>query len=139
MADSSQFDAQAMLQRCGLRCTRCRRAVLEVICASREPMTVEQIAGVLGEQGFDLSTIYRNVETFERRGLINRLDMGDGVRRYCGCDGHHHHIRCVRCGRIDRVDWCLIERMESQIAQSLGYKIIDHSLVFTGLCGKCRR
>ena len=139
MATASHSDAHRRLQEHGLRSTRCRRAVLAVIDAAAEPMTVEQIADALAGEGFDLSTIYRNVETFERHGLLNRLDMGDDVRRYCGCDGHHHHIRCLRCGRIDKVDVCLIEQMEGAIEQELGYKIVNHALVFTGLCRKCRR
>ena len=138
MARHAQPDFAEALRRKGLRSTRCRRAMLRALAEAEEPMTAEQIAGALAAEGFDLSTIYRNVETFERQGLFHRVDMGDGVRRYCSRDGHHHHIRCLRCGRIDHVETCLIERMEAKIERSLGYRIVDHHLVFTGLCRACR-
>jgi Fur family ferric uptake transcriptional regulator len=139
MAGRADTDANALLRDKGLRTTRCRRAVLATVAAADEPLTVEQIADALAGEGFDLSTIYRTVETFEQHGMLNRLDLGDGTRRYCGCDGHHHHIRCLKCGRIDKVDLCLVERMQGAIEKTLGYRIVDHSLVFTGVCRRCRR
>jgi Fe2+ or Zn2+ uptake regulation protein len=139
MASGAQHDAAQALRDSGLRNTRCRRAMLILLREADEPLTVEQIADRLAADGFDVSTIYRNVESFDRHGLVSRVDFGDDVRRYCARDGHHHHIRCLRCGRIDSVETCLIERMEAAIRRRLGYSIVGHSLVFTGLCRDCRR
>jgi Fe2+ or Zn2+ uptake regulation protein len=149
MTDRAAAETDALLRSKGLRATGCRRAVLALLADAQEPMSVEQIAAALGRarhgrqalggRRFDLSTIYRSVEAFERCGLVNRLELGDDVRRYCRCDGHHHHIRCLKCGRIDKVELCLIERMAGQIERSMGYRIVDHHLVFSGLCRACRR
>jgi Fur family ferric uptake transcriptional regulator len=82
-------------------------------------------------------------------GLLARLDFGDGQARYelsreHARKSHHHHLVCVRCGRIvdytdfikDEVD--LIERSEKGLARKYGFKITDHEIIFKGVCGRCQ-
>ncbi len=70
------------------------------------PQTHAEVTEALESFGFDQSTIYRCLTELSDSGLVARLDLGDGTRRYellqSGADGYseHPHFMCVDCGAI---------------------------------------
>ncbi|MGH7912200.1 MAG: transcriptional repressor, partial [Candidatus Dormibacteraceae bacterium] len=57
--------------------------------------------------------------------------------------GHHHHLVCAQCGRVEDIDppaaleHALGEAVR-EVARRQGYQITEHRLDLEGLCPDCR-
>jgi len=90
----------------------------------------------------DKATIYRNIAVFEELGVLTRLQLGSNSKLELSdvFSHHHHHISCVRCGKVTSLsDNPKIESEITEIGKSSGYRLIDHQLEIRGLCPKCSR
>lgn len=85
----------------------------------------------------DYSTVFRAVAVFEGEGLIERVDLGDGLARYEARRSHHEHVRCDHCGRVAEVPGCALESVGREVEATTGFRLRGHSLVFTGTCPEC--
>jgi Fur family transcriptional regulator, ferric uptake regulator len=82
------------------------------------------------------------------------IDVGV-VRRVAGSDdhgrfelaeelsGHHHHLVCATCGKVEDVHPSpKLERAlgeaDRAVAEEQGYRVTEHQLEFRGLCPECR-
>lgn len=124
------------------RVTRSRRVVLETLEQLRRPSTPKEIEDAATQGGCDLATVYRSMALFESMGLVRRVDFGDGLARFEIADAdpnghHHHHLVCRVCGRIVRLDDCILAEMDARLADRYGFRQISHRLEFFGICPKC--
>ena len=85
----------------------------------------------------DYSTVFRAVAVLEGEGLLERVDLGDGLSRYESRRGHHEHVRCDSCGRVEEVPGCVVEEAAREVEARTGFRLGGHSLVFTGVCPDC--
>jgi Fe2+ or Zn2+ uptake regulation protein len=126
-----------------LRVTPIRRAILERLAQSEQPLSIEDIFSFVGRPGrrlgFDLATLYRNMKSFEEAGLVSVIDLGTG-RSFYEFKGnhshHHHHVICNGCQRIEHLEVCGIET-HLKMLEKMGYKHLSHKLEFSGLCKAC--
>ncbi|HLQ60389.1 MAG TPA: transcriptional repressor [Candidatus Acidoferrales bacterium] len=96
---------------------------------------LERVRSTIGSG--DYSTVFRAVGVLEGEGLIQRVDLGDGLSRYEARRAHHEHVRCETCGRVAEVPGCVVEGAFKEIEESTGYRLSGHSLVFSGVCRDC--
>jgi Fur family ferric uptake transcriptional regulator len=120
--------------------TRQRRIVLETLQALRVHPTAEELHGRVRRRlpNIGLATVYRNLELLAARGLIRRLELGCGCRRFDADLAPHYHVRCTRCGRMDDVAGSPPSRLEKIFRSPKGFRITGHQLVLTGVCARCR-
>jgi Fur family ferric uptake transcriptional regulator len=89
-----------------------------------------------------LATVYRTLELLAELGILQKLDFGSVRSQYelsPPGEGHfHHHLICLRCGKIQEFEPDGLEELEEE-ARETGFKVIDHSLRFYGYCLECRR
>jgi len=85
----------------------------------------------------DYSTVFRAVGVLEAEGVIQGVNLGDGLSRYEARRDHHEHVRCDICGRVAEVRGCVLEGAAQEIEQSTGFTLRGHSLVFSGICPEC--
>ncbi|TME05533.1 MAG: transcriptional repressor [Chloroflexi bacterium] len=85
----------------------------------------------------DYSSVFRAVSLLERQGMLDRIDLGDGRARFEVREGHHEHIRCESCGRVDEVPGCVLDDASAQVHSLTGFKVTSHRVVFGGLCREC--
>lgn len=135
--------AESLLRANHLRVTEPRHAILRHFMEHHGPFTMEEIRAGIGGRGgcrCDLVTVYRGVAAIEKAGLIVRCDFGDGTRRFeraHGEDGgHHHHVICRRCRKIEVVNACLGDQWKSDL-RGMGYADLSHRLEFFGICRGC--
>lgn len=86
-----------------------------------------------------LGTVYRNLELLVRRGVIRKIETGDSEARFDGKVHRHHHVRCLRCGRVDDAHALLANPMNVIGGQVNDYEILGFRLEFVGVCRECRR
>jgi Fe2+ or Zn2+ uptake regulation protein len=100
----------------------------------------ELLASVRSSLGSaDYSSVFRAVSQFERDGVLDKIDLGDGKARFEVREDHHEHIRCERCGRVAEVPGCVLDDATAQVRSLTGFKVTSHRVVFGGLCGDCAR
>ncbi|HEY7138593.1 MAG TPA: Fur family transcriptional regulator [Methylomirabilota bacterium] len=134
-----------LLARRGYRITAPRRAVLDALATSQEPRTVAQLHRGLGGERVNLVSVYRTVKLLCDVGLVRATDAARGQRRYELAEpftAHHHHLICRRCGHIEDLDGCLLERdvlvrLGRRVRQSHRFRVTDHELRFFGTCRRC--
>ncbi|KKM12537.1 Fur family transcriptional regulator [Clostridiales bacterium PH28_bin88] len=88
-----------------------------------------------------LATVYRTLDLLAELEILQKMNFDDGRSRYEFADKelhHHHHLICVKCGKVTEFEDDLLESLEAQIARKSGFEIMDHQLKFYGYCDKCR-
>ncbi len=86
-----------------LKVTDARCALLEVFLKSKTPLNYEQIKSKLSFN-MDKTTFYRNVQTFEKKGIINKFESKDRVWHYELATETHAHFMCEVCSKIECLD-----------------------------------
>ncbi len=135
--------ASARLRADGQRYTTRRRALVEVLAAADQPLTIPQLL----EQRRDLaqSSVYRNLAVLERAGVVHRIVTTDEFGRYELAEDltqHHHHLICSTCG--DVADFTVpapveheLESALSRAAKRAGFRPSGHRLDLVGTCAGC--
>ncbi len=130
------------LKKAGLKVTLPRMKILEMLeHGNTRHLSAEDIYKKLLDCGEDigLATVYRVLTQFETAGLVCRHHFEGGHSLFeVNHGGHHDHMVCVKCGRVDEFMDETIEKRQRAIADRLGYEITDHSLYLYGICPKCR-
>ncbi|HVZ58173.1 MAG TPA: Fur family transcriptional regulator [Patescibacteria group bacterium] len=132
---------RTLLQSVDLKATPARLAVLSFLEDTHSPSDAEAIFVHLKEEHdvADRATIYRMLETFVDKGLIKRLEFGEGKYRYEVAGDDHHHLICEDCGKIEDISDCNISDLEKDIQKKKGFSVKQHSLEFFGLCKDCQQ
>ena len=135
--------SQQELKKAGLKATVPRLKILEILEARQDQhMRAEDVYKCLLEANEDigLATVYRVLTQFEQAGLVVRHHFEGGHSVFeLDQGGHHDHMLCVKCGRVDEFLDETIEERQKAIAEKAGYKITDHSLYIYGICSDCQK
>jgi len=116
-------------------------AVRAVIAAEdRHAWALDELLEAVRRQvpGADFSTVFRAMQTLERAGVVEQVDVGDGRARYETRREHHEHIRCTECGTVAAVPGCVVEDALAHVERRTGYRVKSHQVVFAGVCRSCR-
>lgn len=136
----NQFDsAISSLKKESLRITEPRKALLKELIESDKPLSAEEVHALLGTANYDLVTIYRNLEAFEKAGVATRIptESGKSLFELNAEEHHHHHIICRKCHKAEKLDTCELEKLE-KLATNLGFTEVTHVLELYGVCDGCR-
>ncbi len=119
-----------------------RQAILEVLRRHAHPLTIKEIHEEIGKADCDAATVYRNMHTLQKLGLVKRFDFGDGAARFELVEGddsfHHHHLVCTVCSLVLELDDCQLARVEGELAKAHRFANVHHRLEFFGVCPKCQ-
>ncbi len=126
----------------GLKLTRARLAVLQVLAATSAHLKVaevhrraRQIDGRVG-----LASVYRTMELLARLRLVKDVHVEHRHRHYARIRGHHgHHLVCNGCGLVVEFSDCQLERLTRALARRTKFRIEGHCMEFFGQCRDCRR
>lgn len=124
----------------GVRPTRQRIAVAEVLATFDDFRSAQEIHALLGRRGENvgLATVYRTLQKLADSGEVDVLRTEDGEAAYRRCsDTHHHHLVCRTCGATVEVEGPAVERWTKSIAAEHGYADISHTLEIFGTCPNC--
>ncbi|CCE23678.1 MULTISPECIES: ferric iron uptake transcriptional regulator [Methylotuvimicrobium] len=132
------------LRDAGLKVTLPRVKILEILESQKDDrhLTAEQVYKILLSENEEigLATVYRVLTQFEAAGLVARHHFEGGNSVFeLNTGGHHDHIVCVKCGKVDEFTDPVIESRQKEIADKLGYELTDHSLYLYGLCVNCKK
>jgi Fe2+ or Zn2+ uptake regulation protein len=124
----------------GLHFTEQRAAVFDFLSGAEHHPTAEEVYLAIKKRlpKVSLATVYKNLEALIAAGVASKLNYGDGSARYDIRTDHHHHLRCLSCGRM----WDLEASENSAWLTSLksrpGFQVSDYRLELLGHCRDCR-
>lgn len=115
-----------------------RRAVFKMLYG-KKPLSMHELHQEL-KHTMDRTSIYRTIELFEKLGIIHRIQIGWKYKIELSdiFVAHHHHIRCLKCGRI--IELAEDKRIEALIADIAATNNIQnpvHQLEIQGSCNDC--
>ena len=116
----------------GIKKTEQREKLLKIIKNSKVPLTAEDIFKKTKE--ISLATIYRTLDTFCEKGVLNKISVTDDERRYyeLATDIHRHYAVCLKCKKMEYVNVCPVHDVSLD-----GFRITGHRLELYGYCNNC--
>ncbi len=127
---------EAVYRRCrdlGMRLSRQRRMVLDLLWAERSHLSARDIFEKLNNLGRNIghTSVYQNLEALQSAGVIECLDRASG-RLYGYRSDPHSHITCLESGAIQDLDVELPAELLEQIERHTGFRIESYTLHLTG-------
>ena len=120
------------------RRTEQREAILDALAASERAVTAQELHGQL--EGVGLATVYRNLQRLADAGDADTLRRENGEVAFLICEsGHHHHLTCRVCGRVEQVRDCRLEEWAREVASGHGFSEVEHRAELVGVCAGCSR
>ena len=84
--------------------------------------------------GISMATVYRTVRLLEDKGILESHTFGDSKARYEVVDhSHHDHLIDVETGKVIEFVDPELEALQRQIAEKLGYRLVDHRMELYGV------
>jgi Fur family ferric uptake transcriptional regulator len=118
------------------RNTEQREAILQALRASDRAVTAQELHGSL--DGVGLATVYRNLQRLADDGTADTLRRDNGEQAFLICGtGHHHHLTCRVCGRVERVRDCRLDDWAAEVAAEHGFGQVEHHAELVGVCSSC--
>jgi Fur family ferric uptake transcriptional regulator len=118
--------------------TKSRQLVFTALL-DQEPQTMRQL--VVTCPTIDRASVYRTIALFEQLGIVQRLQIGWKYKLELTdiFSHHHHHLTCVRCGRVIAFDESYeLEQEFQRIADQNNFAMQGHQLEIQGLCSRCK-
>src|SRR4026207_1855174 len=110
------------LKEIGLKATLPRRRILELFETSKvRHLSAEDVHKALVAEALDvgLATVYRVLTQFEQAGLLARQHFETGKAVFeLNQGGHHDHLVCLQCGRVEEVYDAEIEKRQNEGARA---------------------
>jgi Fe2+ or Zn2+ uptake regulation protein len=132
---------KANLSSSGFHFTRQRAAVFDFLRSVDHHPTAEEV--YLGVKNLlpkvSLATVYKNLEALIEAGVASKLNYGDGSARYDIRTDHHHHLRCLLCGKMWDLEPTENSAWLKSIKPARGFAVSDYRLELLGTCRECRK
>ncbi len=125
----------------GVRLTKLRRRVLELVWSSHEPVKAYDILDILRDEhsGSAPPTVYRALEFLQEEGMVHRIES---LNAYVGCGAPDHNhasqfLICQSCGAAAEMNDIEIRNLIANKTADMGFKIDKEIIEVKGLCSQC--
>jgi len=133
----------------GLRITKPRRLVVELLDRAKKPLSAYEIKELLDQEGekVDTVSVYRILDCLEENKLIHRV-LTSGKVKKCQLEHEsechlpqnehcHHLLICQKCNTIEEVHCPGTDALVKELGKLANFRIQSHNMEFLGLCAKC--
>ena len=128
-------DIESKCRKKGVRLTDQRKLIAKVMSESYDHPDVDELHKKVSkfDAKISIATVYRTVKLFEEAGIVAKHDFKGTKARYEQAPKEHHdHLIDVNTGEITEFVNEDIEKLQKQVAEKLGYKLVDHRLELYG-------
>ncbi len=133
---------EAFLEKQGLKYTKARKLILEIVFKLHEHFDVEYLYDLIHQVSKDVSraTVYRTIPLMVEAGLIQRSVRSESRDKYEHIYGHprHSHWVCKNCGLVIETDIQDLMKLVQSEAKTQNFQIDEVNLTVRGICWKCR-
>jgi Fur family ferric uptake transcriptional regulator len=138
----SNKDFRRTLNTAGLRATNQRSLILEVIRKGKGHLDADEIYRRAREKEprLSLSTVYRNLQTLKKLGLVEEVHFDEEHHHYeAKPSTEHHHLVCLRCGRIIEFEYPLSRLLKRNVVEARDFDITGSEVRMMGYCSQCQQ
>ena len=128
MKKDHRDNPEYILKEAGYKLSGPRSLVLSFLKKSHKPLSAQEISGKI--KSVNLASVYRSLNIFTELGLVNTEIFGT-EKKYCLSGEAHHHIICIKCGRLETV------KCTHSFSNIKNFTNIKHQLTLSGICRKC--
>lgn len=115
----------------GYRLTAARRRIVAALNKSTSPISIKMLAKKVAA---DEASVYRTIRLLVDEGLAEEIVLTQGKAQYAVAHGHHHHVVCEACGRVEHVP-C---GGDVPAKPSPLFALIQrHEVTYYGVCNAC--
>jgi len=128
-------DIESKCKQKGVRLTDQRKLIAKVMSDSESHPDVDELHKKVNKfnSKISIATVYRTVKLFEEAGVVSKHDFKGSKSRYEQApEEHHDHLIDINSGEITEFVDERIEKLQKQVAEKLGYKLVDHRLELYG-------
>lgn len=125
----------------GIKITKGRIAILNFLANNNKSVTVDSIYEECKKDGvnINLSTVYRAVDLFEEKGIVDKFPLKEGRFSYrIKKEEHKHILQCSVCHKEVEVP-CPMKQFEEIVQSETGFTLVEHNLVMKGVCKECNK
>ncbi|MEN3202334.1 MAG: transcriptional repressor [Atribacterota bacterium] len=130
------------------RVTPSRYAIVEVFEEKKKHLSAEEVYECLRakKKKVGIATVYRNLDLFQRMGILRKVHFGDGKEHYemVPQTPQHHHLICKRCGKVidcentGREEGEFFAHLKDDFAKRYRFSVESYHVYFYGLCAYCQ-
>ena len=122
-----------LLDKCnklGLKMTDQRKIIIKVLSESKDHPDTEMVfkRSLKIDNKISIATVYRTIRLFESNKLLEKHEFKGFSSRYETVTEDHHHLIDIKSGEVKEFRNTFIDAMQKQMAQELGYKLVDYRL-----------
>jgi Fur family ferric uptake transcriptional regulator len=130
-------DAIERCQVLGMRLSRQRRYILELLWQHQGHLSAREIYDRLNQQGREIghTSVYQNLDALSEQGIIECVERADG-RLYGHLSDSHSHVNCLDTNDIIDIQVTLPVELIQQIEAQTGVTITDYRIDFFGTAAK---
>ena len=132
-------DIESKCRAKGIRLTDQRKIIAKVMSEAMDHPNVDELHKrvIKLDSKVSIATVYRTVKLFEEVGVVAKHDFkGDKARYEQAPQEHHDHLIDINTGEIIEFVNNDIEKLQKNVAEKLGYKLVDHRLELYGTKNK---
>jgi Fur family transcriptional regulator, ferric uptake regulator len=130
---NSLEDALTRCQDLGMRVSRQRRYILELLWQRDDHLSAREIYDLLNQEGKEIghTSVYQNLEALSAGGIIECVERSDG-RLYGNISDSHSHVNCLDTNQIIDIRIDLPQDLIEKIEAQTGVNITDYRIDFYG-------
>ena len=130
------------LKKNGLLYSKQREQILDIFLKTEKHPAINDLHGLIRKKHpqIGLATVYRTMSVICEAGLARETDFGDGVKRFEHeyKHQHHHHLVCLKCGKVIEITSGKLEGIQRQLAKKHGFAIARDTMKIFGFCKTCK-
>ena len=126
-----------LLKENGLKVTKQRKIVIDLIASLKESATAKNVANKC-KKDVDNSTVYRIIDLLVLKDILEKRVNYNEEIYYAIKEKHGHYFNCVKCHKMEKIEECPIEDLEIKYENEKGYEILSHTILINGICRDCK-
>ncbi|MDL2280492.1 transcriptional repressor [Selenomonadales bacterium OttesenSCG-928-I06] len=125
----------------GFKVTPQRIAIYNALLSTKEHPKAETIYNKLLPlyPTMSLATVYKTLETLSNLNLIQVLNLGEDSFRYDADMSTHHHIRCLKCDKVEDLHGIDAQTFINEVTDKTNYTLQRQQFYFFGVCPNCQK
>lgn len=135
-------DNRDLFRKYGLKNTKNRSLIFEILKSSEFPLTPESVFLKLKEvdASVSFSTVYRILDIFTEKGIALRTNIGNEKKAAFELNRleHKHRLVCINCKKMIAIEDCPLDMFEKSLEMKTQFDITSHKLEIYGYCPACK-
>ncbi len=125
----------------GQRITPQRDLIAGVLERATRPISAQELYERVGliEKGIGRATVFRTLQSLQEAGIVQHVSLAGNQAGYllCASSGHHHHLVCTHCGRVEDLEEDEVAPFLARVERDHRFSADHASFNIYGSCAEC--